>query len=105
MEISHLWLSHSSVAIFENFVGFNADLASLLITNTTILNWLLTRIQGKAHDENRGYAAELLSILLQNNRDNRLSIGKQDGVEVMLKVLSVSVSIFRHALHILTPRL
>jgi beta-catenin-like protein 1 len=42
------------------------------------------------HDENRGYAAELLSILLQNNVDNRLELGKKDGVETILKVLSVS---------------
>ena len=83
-------LDSAIIAIFENFVGFNADLASLLISKTTILNWLLTRIQNKDHEDNRGYAAELLSILLQNNRENRLALGKQDGVEVMLKVLSVS---------------
>ena len=41
------------------------------------------------HDENRSYAAELLSILLQDNRPNRLELGKKDGVEIMLKVLSV----------------
>jgi beta-catenin-like protein 1 len=54
-----------------------------------MLPWLLTRVQSKMHDENRGYAAELLAILLQNNRDNRLSLVKHDGVEAMLKVLSV----------------
>jgi hypothetical protein len=43
----------------------------------------------KTHDENRGYAAELLSILLQDNSKNRLEFGKQDGVEALLKVLSV----------------
>lgn len=88
--IQGLYAQFLPSAIFENFVGFNADLASLLITKTTILDWLLTRIQGKENDENRGYAAELLSILLQNNRENRLVLGKQDGVEAMLKVLSVS---------------
>ncbi|OBZ70506.1 Beta-catenin-like protein 1 [Grifola frondosa] len=40
------------------------------------------------YDENRGYAAELLSILLQNNRTNRLELSKQDGVETILKILS-----------------
>jgi len=54
-----------------------------------MLTWLLNRIQSKTHDENRGYAAELLSILLQNDVDNRVALGKKDGVETILKVLSV----------------
>jgi hypothetical protein len=41
------------------------------------------------HDENRSYAAELLSILLQNNSENRLQFGQKDGVESVLKILSV----------------
>jgi beta-catenin-like protein 1 len=53
------------------------------------MDWLLTRVQGKAHDENRGYAAELLSILLQDNQSNKVEFGKCDGVETILKVLSV----------------
>lgn len=43
------------------------------------------------HDENRGYAAEILSILLQTNRPNRLEFGNKDGVETCLKTLSVGV--------------
>lgn len=77
------------LGIFENLLGFNADLSQQLVSKTTILKWLLARIQSKNHDENRGYAAELLSILLQNNRDNRLALGREDGVEIFLKVLSV----------------
>ncbi|OCH94113.1 DUF1716-domain-containing protein [Obba rivulosa] len=76
------------LGIFENLLGFNADLAAHLAHKTNIMAWLLTRIQSKKHDENRGYAAELLSILLQNNRSNRLELGKKDGVETILKVLS-----------------
>ncbi|KAE9410576.1 DUF1716-domain-containing protein [Gymnopus androsaceus JB14] len=38
--------------------------------------------------ENRGYAAELLSILLQDNKVNRLELGKKDGIETILKVVS-----------------
>ncbi|KAJ3554103.1 hypothetical protein NM688_g3281 [Phlebia brevispora] len=76
------------LGIFENLIGFNADLSLQLISKTTILKWLLDRIQAKKYDENRGYAAELISILLQNNRANRLAFGKEDGVEACLKVLS-----------------
>lgn len=59
------------------------------MSKTPILTWLLNRIQSKTHDENRGYAAELMSILLQNDIDNRVELGKKDGVETILKVLSV----------------
>lgn len=78
-----------SIGVFENVLGFRAELSVQLVSNTKILEWLLKRIQSKTHDENRGYAAEILSILLQNNRANRLELAKKDGVEVMLKVLSV----------------
>jgi len=78
--------------IFENLVGLNPDLATVLASNSRLFPWLLNRIQAKIHDENRGYAAELLSILLQNNSENRLQFGQKDGVETVLKVLSVRSS-------------
>jgi len=77
-----------TLGIFENIIGSNADFAPQLVAKTSVLKWLLDRIQSKAHNENRGYAAEILPILLQNNRVNRLEFGKQDGVETTLKVLS-----------------
>lgn len=76
------------LGIFENLLGFNADFAPLLVSKTPIMKWILNRIQSKAHVENKGYAAELLSILLQNNRANRLELGNQDRVDAILKVLS-----------------
>ncbi|KAF7301706.1 DUF1716 domain-containing protein [Mycena indigotica] len=76
------------MGIFENILGFNPDLAAQLVSKTSLLPWLLKRIEAKTYDENRGYAAELLSIILQNNRPNRLEFGKCDGVEICLKVLS-----------------
>ncbi|PPQ72573.1 hypothetical protein CVT26_003704 [Gymnopilus dilepis] len=76
------------LGIFENVVGFNPALSTRLISKTKLLSWLLARIQAKTHDENRGYAAELLSIFLQDNTDNKLEFGRNDGVEIVLKVLS-----------------
>ncbi|KAF5388033.1 hypothetical protein D9615_000453 [Tricholomella constricta] len=76
------------LGIFENILGFNPQLSTKLVEKTTILGWILKRIQSKTHDENRGYAAELLSILLQDNPKNRQEFGKQDGVEIALKTLS-----------------
>ena len=82
--------SHCVPGIFENILGFNSELSTQLVSKTKILSWVMTRIESPKHDENRGYAAEILSILLQNNRPNRLELGKQNGVESILKILSVS---------------
>ncbi|KAI0375631.1 DUF1716-domain-containing protein [Pilatotrama ljubarskyi] len=76
------------LGIFENILGFNAELSTQLVSKTKILSWLLKRIESTRHDDNRGYAAEILSILLQNNRQNRLELGKLDGVETILKILA-----------------
>ncbi|KAG6332958.1 hypothetical protein ID866_6132 [Astraeus odoratus] len=76
------------IGVFENILGFNPDLSEPLVAKTKMMTWLLDRIQSKTHDENRCYAAELLSILLQNNTQNRREFGKKDGVETLLKVLS-----------------
>jgi len=76
------------LGVFENILGFNPDLSTAFVSQTKIMDWLLTRVQSKKQDENRGYAAELLSILLQNNVPNRMELGKKDGVEIILKVLS-----------------
>ncbi|KAH9965946.1 DUF1716-domain-containing protein [Russula dissimulans] len=76
------------LGIFENFVGSKPPLAERLVLKTKLLPWLLNRTQSKTHEENRGYAAELLSILLQGTRLNRLELGKKDGVEILLNVAS-----------------
>jgi beta-catenin-like protein 1 len=70
-------------------VGFNPELSKHLVTKTTIVPWLLQRVQAKAQDANRGYAAELLVILLQNQRENRAKFAEADGVEALLTVASV----------------
>ncbi|VDB85389.1 unnamed protein product [Peniophora sp. CBMAI 1063] len=79
---------YNILGICENIVGSNPELAERLILRTKLLSWLLNRVQAKNQDENRGYAAELLAILLQESRPNRLEFGKHDGVETLLKVAS-----------------
>ena len=77
------------LGIFESILGINPQLSGHLISKTTFLPWLLKRMEAKVHEANRGYAAEILSILL-DTRDNKLAFGKADGIESSLKVLSVS---------------
>ena len=72
-------------------MGVNPELAEQIVDKTQFLKWLLHRIQAKAHDENRGYASELVSILLQSSRKNRLVLAKEGGVEVLLQALAVSL--------------
>lgn len=78
------------LGILENVLAFNPNISKTLIKKSKTLRWTLKRIQNPVQDDNRGYAAELLSILLQSDRENRLAYGKGDGVEISLKVLSVS---------------
>ncbi|EJD01453.1 DUF1716-domain-containing protein [Fomitiporia mediterranea MF3/22] len=75
------------LGIFESILGINPELGQQVVSKTTIILWLLKRIEAKTHDGNRTYAAEILSILL-DNRPNRLAYGKADGIESSLKVLS-----------------
>ena len=82
-------LTSCAKGVFENILSVSPQISGRLVSQTAILPWLLKRIEAKAHDENRGYAAEILSILLQDSRENRLELGKQDGVDLLLRVLSV----------------
>jgi len=86
-EVDRLGVFHV-LGILENVLAFNPDISKTLIKETKTLSWVLNRIQNPAQDDNRGYAAELISILLQNDRENRLVYGKHDGLEISLKVLS-----------------
>ena len=61
-------------------------LAETVVAKTNILAWLLQRVGAKVFDSNRQYASELLAILLQNSRANRLKLGEVEGVDVLLQV-------------------
>ncbi|KAH7343526.1 DUF1716-domain-containing protein [Rhizoctonia solani] len=77
-----------TLGIFENVLASRPMLAETLVSTTTIIQWLLNRIIQKEHDDNRGYAAEVLSILVQSSRSNRLVLAKADGVDIILRALS-----------------
>ncbi|KAL1742588.1 Catenin-beta-like protein [Schizophyllum fasciatum] len=79
---------YHTLGVFENVLASEPSLAQTLVAKTAILPWILDRIQAKSHDDNRSYAAEMLSILLQTNRENRVAFGEKDGIEAVLKTLS-----------------
>lgn len=62
------------VGILENLLGLDPQLAERIALKTEFLPWLLKRIQTKGYDSNRGYASEILSILLQDSRGTLLMI-------------------------------
>lgn len=77
------------LAVFENLLSFMPPLAEQVGTETSLIPWLLKRVVQDEYDSNKQYASEILAILLQDSRPNVLHLLKLDGLEVLLKVLSV----------------
>lgn len=79
---------HNSLAIVENIIEVMPHL-SLDNTKQTFFQWLLKRIKVKGQfDANKLYAAELLSILVQNQDENRKLLGDLDGIDILLQQLA-----------------
>ena len=60
------------LSIFENVLSLDPELARRITIDTKLPQWILKRIQAKQFDSNRGYASEILAILLQNDHGKRL---------------------------------
>ena len=76
---------------FENLVSFMPPLADRIVSETSLLPWLLKRVAQKEYESNKQYASEILAILLQQSRENVLRLAELDGMETMLKILSVRI--------------
>ncbi|KAI9336574.1 Catenin-beta-like protein [Obelidium mucronatum] len=76
------------LSVIENLISVDPTIAEKVVSSTTLLVWLLSRISTKQFDSNRQYASELLAILLQNSKPNRLALASSGGVTTLLKVLS-----------------
>ncbi|XP_055638811.1 beta-catenin-like protein 1 [Toxorhynchites rutilus septentrionalis] len=80
---------HNTLAIFENLMEINSDIAKEL-AEQGLLQWILKRLRAKMpFDVNKLYASEILSILLQDTNENRLLLGNLDGIDVLLQQLAV----------------
>lgn len=75
--------------VFENLAS-QQSLAELMVKETQLFPWLLKRIQVRESplSQNKQYSAELLAILLQTSRANRLRLTELDGVDIFLQLLS-----------------
>lgn len=79
------------IAIFENLLEIRPELC-IEAGKQGLITWLLKRIKVKApFNTNKLYASEILSILLQNTKENKLLLGDLDGIDVLLQQLAVSL--------------
>lgn len=80
-------------AIIENMIELRPELVSE-VGKQGLLQWLLKRLKAKVPaEQNKLYATEILSILLQNNNENKMLLGQLDGIDILLQQLAVSISI------------
>ncbi|KAI8994501.1 Catenin-beta-like protein [Pilobolus umbonatus] len=76
------------LGIFENIISLDPKYTENIALKTEIIPWLLKRLQVKEFDANIAYASEILSILIQDNRDIRLKVGELDGIDVLLRAVA-----------------
>jgi beta-catenin-like protein 1 len=80
---------YNSLAILESLAS-QTVLSERIGSNTSILNWLLSRIQKPESlvTQNKQYAAEILAILVQSSTPNRTAVIDLDAVEIILQLLA-----------------
>ena len=80
---------YHSLGVIENLAS-QPSTAERIGADTTLLSWLLKRIQKKESPltQNKQYAAEILAILLQSSSANRKRLTKLDGIDNLLQLLA-----------------
>ncbi|KAK9736765.1 Catenin-beta-like, Arm-motif containing nuclear [Popillia japonica] len=79
---------HNTLAIIENLTELRTEICNESVKQG-LLQWLLRRLKVKSpFDANKLYASELLSILLQDNNQNRIALGELDGIDTLLQQLA-----------------
>ncbi|KAJ6261708.1 LOW QUALITY PROTEIN: hypothetical protein Dda_2506 [Drechslerella dactyloides] len=80
---------YHTLELLEN-LSSQQEIAEQLVSQTKLLPWLLQRIQKKESPvtQNKQYAAELLSILMQQSSVSRTALIAADGVDALLQLLS-----------------
>jgi beta-catenin-like protein 1 len=75
---------YHALSVLENLAS-QQTLAEKIGQDTTVLKWLLERIQKKESPvtQNKQYTAEVLAILLQSSSLNRTKLSSLDGVDIL----------------------
>ncbi|KAJ3190594.1 hypothetical protein HK101_008572 [Irineochytrium annulatum] len=78
----------NALGVVENLISVDPTVAELVVSKTPLLPWLAKRVKVKTFDSNRQYASELLAILLQTSRANRLALNAIDGFTALMQVIA-----------------
>ncbi|KAF2820306.1 DUF1716-domain-containing protein [Ophiobolus disseminans] len=80
---------YASLSVIENLLSHPSS-TDVIGDESTLVKWLLERIQKpeKPTTQNKQYASEILSILTQSSRSNRVRIAEANGVETFLTNLA-----------------
>ncbi|WFD36671.1 hypothetical protein MCUN1_003558 [Malassezia cuniculi] len=80
---------YHTLGVIENLVSLDDGIAKRLVSDTPLISWLLNRMRARGFDQNKAYAGELLSIVLQSARDDvAVRLGEAGGIDTLLVVLS-----------------
>ncbi|GIL93422.1 hypothetical protein Vretimale_6066 [Volvox reticuliferus] len=75
---------HNCLAVVENMVEIQPDLAATFVEKTKLLTWLLRRLKRRDFDTNKQYASEVLAILMQGSVSNQARLGAENGIDLLL---------------------
>merc|ERR1719225_1061840 len=79
---------HNTLSIVENIVEFKPEVCKD-VAGAGFMNWLIKKLKVKVpFDDNKLYASEILSILLQNDPANRMMFGELDAIDSLLQQLA-----------------
>uniref|UniRef100_A0A6N2N9P5 Beta-catenin-like protein 1 N-terminal domain-containing protein n=3 Tax=Salix TaxID=40685 RepID=A0A6N2N9P5_SALVM len=80
---------YNTLATVENMIEVEPKVAEMICEKTRVLKWLLGKLKLREFDSNKQYAAEILSILLQNSEANQKKLGQMNGVDVVLQAVAM----------------
>jgi len=79
---------HNALAVLENIMEFRPAVCKD-VAESGFMTWLIKKLKVKVpFDGNKLYASEILSILLQNEPDNRIMFGELGAIDSMLQQLA-----------------
>lgn len=80
---------HDTLAVFENLMEIKSEVC-VEAANQGLLQWILKRLKAKLpFDANKLYCSEIMSILIQESKENRLLLGTLEGIDVLLQQLAI----------------
>lgn len=80
---------HNTLAIFENLTELRTEICQEA-AEQGLLQWILKRLKVKSpFDANKLYCSEILSILIQDNKENQTMLGNLEGIDILLQQLAI----------------